>query len=118
MCIATIVVSLPTLKVLLVRATPTTTSSRSNNGYMNSDSKKHTATYGSYPGPRKSFTHLDTYRSHVQGGHSGDDEIELVFQDSRKSSASPTRTTSAIGTQDEKDSVRVTTDVTVVRDVL
>jgi hypothetical protein len=116
MCIATIIVSLPTLKVLVLRATNTTTSSRSNNGYVNSDSKKHVETFGSR-GPRKSFSHLDTYRSHVEAG-TGDDEIELVLQSSRKSSTSLTRTTGASGAHDDKEGVRVTTNVTVVRDVL
>jgi hypothetical protein len=116
MCIATIVVSLPTLKVLILRSMPTTTSSRSNNGYMNSDSKNHLETIGSR-GRRKSLSRLDTYRSHVEAGPV-DDEIELVLQDSRKSSMSSTRKIDTLGVQDDREGVRVTTNVTIVRDVL
>jgi hypothetical protein len=85
MCTATIVVSLPTLKVLIARSLPSTTS-RSSNGYINSESKKHTETVGSKSNPKKSFNFHDTYHSHISGGHTGDDEIELVFQESGKSS--------------------------------
>ncbi|KAL5120059.1 hypothetical protein ACEQ8H_001884, partial [Pleosporales sp. CAS-2024a] len=81
----TIVVSLPTLKVLIMRTSPTTTSDRSKNGYINSESLKHIETIGSRSGPRKSSSHPDLYRSRVEVGY-GDDEIELVFQDSRKPS--------------------------------
>lgn len=116
MCAATIVVSLPTLKVLILRSTPITTSGRSNNGYINSDSNNHVATIGSR-GHRKSLGHLDTYRSHVEAGPI-DDEIELVPQDSRKSSMSPTRMPGTLGIHDDKVGVRVTTNVTIVRDVL
>jgi hypothetical protein len=108
MCIATIVVSLPSLKALIMRKTPDNTN-RSASGYVHSGPS----------GPRRSFSHHDTYRSHVRGGKSdGDDEIELVFQGSRKSSTSPMRNMSRTQVQDDKDAVRVTTDVTVVRDVL
>jgi hypothetical protein len=111
MCIAVIVVSLPTLKALIMRKTPDNTN-RSASGYM------HTPQLGSKT-PRKSLSHLDTYRSHIGGGkEEGDDEIELVYQGaSRKSSTSPMRAPSGTGTNDDKE-VRVTTDVTVVRDVL
>jgi hypothetical protein len=88
MCIATIVVSLPTLKVLLARSLPSTTS-HSSNGYINSESKKHTGTVGSRTNPKKSFNYHDTYHSHISGGHTGDDEIELVFQELGKSSPGP-----------------------------
>lgn len=92
------------------------TSSRSNNGCVNSDSRKHVETIGSHS-LRKSFSHLDTYRSHIEGG-TGDDEIELVLQNSRKSSTSPSHTTGTSDAHDVKEGVRVTTNVTVVRDVL
>jgi hypothetical protein len=99
MCTATIVVSLPTLKPLIMRVSPVNTSNRSN-GYYNVCS-------------RKSVGHPGAARSHAHAGRSGDDEVELVFRElSRKSS------TSGQGALDMKDGVRVTTDVTVTRDVL
>jgi hypothetical protein len=83
---------------------------------MTSGSKKHIETFGSRSAS-KSLSYHDTYRSHVEAG-AIDDEIELVHQSSRKSSTSLTKTTGTSGMQDEKEGVRVTTSVTVMRDVL
>jgi hypothetical protein len=108
MCTATIVVSLPALKPLIMRATPTNTSNRGTSEYVRS-------------GPQKSFDpshgHRATSRVHVEAGRFGDDEIQLVLQDSRKSSLSRTTgTTSEAGAHNDKDAVKVTTNVTVVRE--
>ena len=46
-----------------------------------------------------------------------DDEIELVFL-GRKPSPSPTGTRGGTETQDSKDAVTVTTNVTVTREVI
>ncbi len=46
-----------------------------------------------------------------------EEEMELTFLD-RKASLTPTRTTDETKTQDGKDNVIVTTNVTVTRDVL
>ncbi|KAF9697424.1 hypothetical protein EKO04_004622 [Ascochyta lentis] len=100
MCTATIVVSLPALKALVVRSSPQNTSYRSNDGYMNAGSSKPLSNHG-------------ISRSHVQGGRISDDELELVFQGSRKPSTSASRTTSATEPQDLKDNVMVTTDWSV-----
>lgn len=100
MCTATIVVSLPALKVLIVRSSPQNTSYRSNDGYINA-------------GSAKPLSNLGASRSHVQGGRISDDELELVFQGTRKPSPSPSRTTSSTGPQEIKDNVLVTTDWSV-----
>jgi hypothetical protein len=110
------VVSLPTLKALIMRSVPTTKSNRSTTGHVNSDSKKHTETYGSR-GKRRSVSHPEWYHSHVESGHAGDEKIELVDENSRNSSTNPVRTTGAIQVQDMRDHVRVITDVTFVRNV-
>jgi hypothetical protein len=103
MCTANIVVSLPALKALIVRSSPTNTSYRSTDGYMNAGSSK----------PLSGHNH-GISRSHVQGGRISDDELELVFQGSRKPSPSPSRTTSTTtAPQDVKDNVMVTTDWSV-----
>jgi hypothetical protein len=86
MCTANIVVSLPALKALITRPTLTNTSAHSNSGYIQ------------HKGPK-------IYSENHKGG---DDEVELVFQGSRKGSLSTSRTPSA-------NDVRVTTDVTVER---
>ncbi|KAF2877700.1 hypothetical protein BDV95DRAFT_155473 [Massariosphaeria phaeospora] len=104
LCTATIVVSLPALKTLIVRSTPTNTSNRSTNGYMQTSSGKAISRAGG------------TSRSYAHGGNR-EDEMELTFLD-RKPSLSPTGTTTGTGTQDAKDGVIVTTDVTVTRDVI
>jgi hypothetical protein len=97
MCTANIVVSLPALKTLLVRSTPTNTSAYSNSGYIQQQS-----------GPRK----------YSEPRKDGDDEIELVSQGgSRKASLSTTRTESANQVVSVND-VRVTTDYTVERHAL
>lgn len=108
MCTATIVVSLPMLKPLLMRITPLNTSNRSNSAYKNADSRKSNG----LPGPG---------RSYGQARLTGDDEVELVLRElreSRKSSLSQARTASASDIQDSKDGVRVTTDFGITRDVL
>jgi hypothetical protein len=89
MCTANIVVSLPALKALIVRPALTNTSGHSNSGYIQ------------HKGPK-------IYRDNQK---SGDDEIELVFQESGKGSLSTSRTPST-------NDVRVTTDVTVERHVV
>jgi hypothetical protein len=86
MCTATIVVSLPALKALIVSATPTNTSKRSTSGYINAGSGKLVSNHG-------------TLKSPVQGGKISDDELELVLQVSRRPSPSFSRTTSATATQ-------------------
>jgi hypothetical protein len=105
MCTATIVVSLPSLKPLIMRISPEITSNRSTSGNM-------------IVGNRRSLSHPGPARSYAQARKIGDDEMELVLRESRKSSLSPTRTTTATGVHDSKDAVRVTTDVTVTRDML
>ncbi|OAF99249.1 uncharacterized protein CC84DRAFT_1222950 [Paraphaeosphaeria sporulosa] len=89
MCTANIVVSLPALKALIIRASPTNTSAHSNTGYM-----QHR-----------------TPRIFSEPSKSGEDEVELVVQDSGKVSLSTHRTASA-------NDVRVTTHVTVERHAL
>jgi hypothetical protein len=103
MSTAIIVVSLPSLKFLIIRSTPTNTSNRSTNGYKQTSSGK--------PGTYR----VKTARSHFQDGRM-DDEAELTFLD-RKPSPSPTGTTTGTETQDAKDSVMVTTDVTITREL-
>jgi hypothetical protein len=110
MCTATIVVSLPMLKPLIMRMSPVNTSNRGASEYKHADSKRSNG----YPGQS---------RSHGQARITGDDEVELVLRElreSRKSSLSQAHTTSASELNDGKDVVRVTTDVTVTstRDVL
>jgi len=111
MAIATIVVSLSSLKPLLPRATPTTTSSRSNNGYIQAGSGGLVLRDG----------HNGTSRSHVQAKKLSDDEVELIIQETTahgsRSGPSPTRTMAGNGTstatrQEVKDGVMVTTRVT------
>lgn len=75
MCTATIVVSLPALKALIVSATPINTTKRSTSGYINAGSGKLASNYG-------------TPMPHVQGGKIRDDEVELVLQVSRQPSPS------------------------------
>ncbi|KAF1830240.1 hypothetical protein BDW02DRAFT_650792 [Decorospora gaudefroyi] len=101
MSTAVIVVSLPSLKSLVARATPTNTTNRSNTGYM--------------PTGASSGKKGGTYTAHIQGGTVDEDEMELTFLD-RKASPTPTGTTGEheVG----KDGVVVTTNVTVTRDVL
>ena len=101
MCTASIVVSLPALKALIARSSPANTSYRSTDGYIHADS-----------GKPLSNKH-GTSRSHVQGGAISDDELELVFQGSRKPSPRPSRATSTTEAHDAKDNVMVTTDWTV-----
>jgi hypothetical protein len=69
MCTAVIVVSLPSLKSLIVKTTPNNTYDRSNSGYLQAGSSK---TIG---GKGKGHGHS----SHVQGGTLDDDEMELTF---------------------------------------
>jgi hypothetical protein len=89
MCTATIVVSLPTLKAFLVRATPTSTSKRSTTGYKNESYGKPASNH------KMSGLHV-----HIQGGRINDDEVELVSQLSRQPSISASQTTSATGVPD------------------
>ena len=105
MCTAVIVVSLPFFKTLIIRSSTPTTTSRSNTGYISGPSNRIHVSGGD-----------DTYSSHVRGGPS-DDEVELTFQD-RKGSPTPTGITDEGRTQDGKDNVIVTTNVTVTRDML
>jgi hypothetical protein len=103
-CTAIIVVSLPSLKTLITRASPTNTTDRSTNGYVQT-------------GSGKPYSHgRETGRSsHTRGGVM-DDEVELVFLD-RKPSPALTGTTSGTGKEDAKDAVMVTTNLTITRDV-
>ena len=104
MSTAVIVVSLPSLKTLIFRSTPTSTSNRSTSGYMQTGSGKPISHGGG------------TSRSQIEGGKM-DDEMELVFLD-RKSSLSLTGRTGGTEAQDVKDAVMVTTNVTIMRGVL
>jgi hypothetical protein len=106
MSTAVIVVSLPSLKSLIVRKTPTNTENRSNTGYLQTGSGKPVG--GSRGG---------TYTSHIQGGTVDEEEIELTFL-GRKNSPTPTGATDETRNQDGKDNVIVTTNVTVTRDVI
>jgi hypothetical protein len=103
MCTGIIVVSLPSLKSLIIQPTPKNTVDRSTNGYLQNGSAKLSNTRG-------------TNRSHIYGGEM-DEEMELTYLD-RRPSPSPTITTveTGAGTQDAKDSVMVRTDVTVTRE--
>ena len=103
MCTAIIVVSLPSLKSLIVKPTPANTSNRSNSGYVQAASVKTIGSRG------------NKYSAHAQGG-TMDDEVELTFLE-RKASPTPTGTTDEIRVKDGKDSVMVTTDFTVTRDL-
>ncbi|KAF1932635.1 uncharacterized protein M421DRAFT_97919 [Didymella exigua CBS 183.55] len=89
MCTATIVVSLPALKALVVRTSPNDSSyPRSTDGYQQ------------HPGS-KPLGNQGVSRSHVQGGRISDDELELVFQGSQ---------TDSTRQDDRKDNVMVTTE--------
>jgi hypothetical protein len=94
MCTATIVVSLPAMKALIVRASPN-----------NSSYPRSTGGYHQHPGSKPISNH-GVSRSHVQGGRISDDELELVFQGSRN----PSRATSSTRQDDAKDNVMVTTE--------
>src|SRR5687768_12524760 len=95
MCTAVIVVSLPSLKVLIMRSSPNNSSyPRSTDGYIQHASSA------------KPLSHHGTSKSHVHGGRISDDELELVFQGSR----SPSRAASSTTPQDSKDNVMVTTE--------
>lgn len=96
MCTATIVVSLPALKVLVIRSSPNNTGYHSSYGYVNA-------------APGNTPSNHGVSKSHVQGGRISDDELELVFQGSRKTSPSPSRTSST-GRHDAKENVMVTTE--------
>jgi hypothetical protein len=106
MCVAIIVVSLPSLKSFIVRTTPTNTVNRSNSGYLQPGSG---IIGGNSRGP--------TYTSHIEGGTVDDEEMELTFLD-RKASPTPTGTTDEGTVQSGKDNVMVTTNFTVTRDLL
>jgi len=105
MCTAVIVVSLPSLKALIIRPTPNNTYDRSNSGYLQAGDGKTIGSKG------------NGHSSRVQGGTLDDDEMELTFLD-RKASPAPTGATDETRVQDGKDGVIVTTDFTVTRDVL
>jgi hypothetical protein len=106
MCTAVVVVSLPSLKSLIIRTTPTNTANRSNTGYLNPGSGKPVISSRS-----------GTYTARIEGGTVDEEELELTFLE-RKASLTPTGTTDETKTQDGKDTVIVTTDVTVTRDLL
>ncbi|CAG5137584.1 uncharacterized protein ALTATR162_LOCUS159 [Alternaria atra] len=106
MCTAVIVVSLPSLKSFIARTTPAHTANRSNTGYIQTGS-----------GKPVSSSRGGTYTSHIQDGTVDHEEMELTFLD-RRASPTPTGTTDETRTQDGKDNVMVTTNVTVTRDVL
>jgi hypothetical protein len=102
MSTAIIVVSLPSLKPLIVRSDPTNTSNRSTNGYVQTGSGKPTTHDGG------------TSQPHVQGGKM-EDEVELVFLD-QKPNLSPTVTTGGTEVPNIDDAVIVTTRVTITRE--
>ncbi|KAI4682757.1 uncharacterized protein J4E84_007221 [Alternaria hordeiaustralica] len=108
MCTAVIVVSLPSLKALIIKPTPATSSNRSNSGYLQAGSGKTIGSKG---------INFNGHSSNIQGG-TMDDEMELTFLD-RKASPTPTGTTDGSRLQDGKDNVMVTTDfeVTSTRNV-
>ena len=113
MCTAVIVVSLPSLKALIIRPTPNNTYDRSNSGYLQAVDGKTIGSKG------------NGHSSRVQGGTLDDDEMELTFlvrdvpsHQDRKASPAPTGATDETRVQDGKDGVIVTTDFTVTRDVL
>jgi hypothetical protein len=106
MCTAVVVVSLPSLKSLIVQTTPTNTANRSNTGYLQPGS-----------GKPVSSSRGGTYTARIQGGTVDEEEMELTFLN-RKASLTPTGTTDETKTQDGKDNVIVTTNVTVTMDVL
>jgi hypothetical protein len=103
MSTAIIVVSLPSLKSLIVRSNPTNTYNRSTSGYVQTRSGKPTTHRGG------------TSQSHVQGGRT-EDEVELVFLD-QKPSLSPTVTAGGTETSNIDNAVMVTTGVTITREV-
>jgi hypothetical protein len=109
MCIAIIVVSLPSLKALIIRTTPPNTTNRSNSGYLQPGSGTIGGSGSSNRGP--------TYTSHIEGSTVDDEEMELTFLD-RKASPTPTGTTDEGAVQSGKDNVMVTTEYTVTRDLL
>jgi hypothetical protein len=67
MCTAVIVVSLPSLKSLIVRPSPNNTNDRSNSGYLQAGSGKTIGSRG------------NGHSSHVRAGALEDDEMELTF---------------------------------------
>lgn len=94
MCTAVIVVSLPSLKALIMRTSPNNTSyPRGTDGYIQ------------HGDSAKPFSH-GASTSRVQGGRISDDELELVFQGSQN----PSRRNSLTRTQDSKENVMVTTE--------
>lgn len=102
MSTAIIVVSLPSLRALIIRSTPTNTANRSTNGYMKTSWGRPTTSKGG------------TARSHNQDGRM-DDEMELTFV-ARKPSPSPTGTTTGTETRDAKGTIVETTSVTITRE--
>jgi hypothetical protein len=101
MCTAVIVVSLPGLKSLIVRATPQNTKERSSNGYQRTPSRQ---PYGN--------------RSFVSRGDPepfrGDDEQELVTYN-QHSHSFLNRSINETGPPSAKNAVMVTTNLTVTR---
>jgi peptidoglycan hydrolase-like amidase len=108
MATATIVVSLPSLKPLITRISPTNTSNSNNSGYIN-------AVW--------SLSRPEPSRSYAQATRASDDEVELVHREeaSRNSPIDLTRAvhTNAIGSEDYKEVVvRVTTNTFATVDAL
>lgn len=87
MCTAVIVVSLPSLKALIIRPTPNNTYDRSNSGYLQAGDGKTIGSKG------------NGHSSRVQGGTLDDDEMELTFlvRDVPEQTALRTRTDFAPG---------------------
>jgi hypothetical protein len=82
----------------------------------NNTSNQPTSAYGRSL-PARSSGQQRTSHAFVEAGKYDDDEIELVMRDSTKSSLSPTRTQSEAETYDGKDVVKVTSEMTVFREV-
>jgi hypothetical protein len=94
-----------------MKATPTNTSNRGTSNYGRSAPGGGSHSYA--------IGHTGNSRAGVDVGKLGDDEIQLVLQGSRKNSLSPTtRTVSDVGTQDGKDTVKITTDVAILREAI
>jgi hypothetical protein len=99
---ATIVVSLPSLKSLIFKATP-----------MN------TANTRSVPSRFPTFDHTLGPRVDEEIGQFGEDEIQLVHHCSRQSNLNPaSRTYSNVGTQASKDDVKITAGATVYKEMV
>ena len=113
MSIAIIVVSLPALKVLIMRSVPSTANC-STDGHFQSESRKHMEAYI----PRSLGGSFEKYHSRIQGGHPSDDDIELADQSFGNSTRMPIRMMSTECRRGESIGMTITKNATVARSML